>query len=119
MLTKITSADNSRVKLVRKLSGAQNGAYVITNEKNQPVSPSSLNHALKRDLKAAGVPLVPLHGLRHSMATMAMQSGVNLRVLQALLGHASVNTTAAIYCHVMMADKISAVAELTHLCYTG
>ena len=116
-LLRILSATRTN-QVARQLAGALPATWVVATVRNAPVSPSSVNHALKRDLLAAGLPVVPLHGLRHSMATMAMQSGINLRVLQSLLGHSSVTTTAAIYCHVVLSDKREAIAELTRVCYT-
>lgn len=66
-----------------------------------PVTPAAIGHALKRDMEKAGLAPINLHGLRHTMATMAVAQGVHLRVLQALLGHSSISITADTYSHIL------------------
>lgn len=89
--------------LLPVLRAARSVGYVV------PVDAARLDRQLPVDLAAAGVPRVSLHGLRHSMATAAMQSGCNLRVLQSILGHTSPSTTAAIYVHVCVSDQLQAL----------
>ncbi len=55
----------------------------------------------KAATRAAGLPAIPLHGLRHSYATAALMAGVALRVVQERLGHASHSITADLYTHVL------------------
>jgi integrase len=45
------------------------------------------------------VPEIPLHGARHSYATLSLGAGVRLDVVSRQLGHSSVSTTADIYTH--------------------
>jgi integron integrase len=65
---------------------------------------SVLQKALKRAAEQAEInKRVSCHTLRHSFATHMLENGVNIRVLQELLGHADVKTT-EIYTHVMSRD---------------
>lgn len=65
---------------------------------------SGLQKAVKRASQLAGIDKkIGCHTLRHSFATHMLESGVNIRVLQELLGHADVKTT-EIYTHVMARD---------------
>jgi integrase len=55
------------------------------------------NPRLRRLLGVAKLPLIRFHDLRHTFATMGLESGVSPRVMADWLGHSSVNTTLSIY----------------------
>lgn len=63
------------------------------------LSISGVQRAFRKALEDSGIQkAATVHTLRHSYATHLLESGVNLRVIQAYLGHASLETT-AIYTH--------------------
>jgi integrase/recombinase XerD len=65
-----------------------------------PVTPRSLNRAFHDALRKAGIKkAVSLHTLRHCFATHLLEQDVDVRVIQVLLGHKKLETT-AVYTHV-------------------
>ncbi len=65
----------------------------------QPMDATSIQRAFRRARESAGVKKCTTpRSLRHAFATHLVERGTNLRVVQALLGHQSLNTT-AVYTH--------------------
>jgi len=74
--------------------------WLFEGQKGQQYSSTSITRVLKKSAQKAGIKKrVHLHMLRHSFATHLLEQGTNLRVIQNLLGHESIQTT-EIYTHV-------------------
>lgn len=71
----------------------------------------TLRRAFERARKAAGLPHVHFHDLRHTYASWLVQSGQNLRTVQELLGHSQLATTQR-YTHLAAEHLRAAVADL-------
>ena len=91
--------------------------YIFTTEDGQPLDPHRISKAFERHLREAALPRIPLHGLRHTYATLALSQGVNPRIVSGRLGHSTVALTLDIYSHVLpqadqeAADRIAALIE--------
>jgi site-specific recombinase XerD len=70
--------------------------FVVAKGPNrgQPLTPAGLRTIFRYHRSVAGVPAGHPHALRHTFGTALAEAGVDLAVMQALLGHAHVDTTA-------------------------
>jgi integrase/recombinase XerD len=81
-------------------------AVVFVTKSGKPLSRIGLWRIVKTHARAAGLPeTVSPHALRHSFATHLLAGGADLRVVQEMLGHASIATT-QIYTRVEMSRLI-------------
>jgi site-specific recombinase XerD len=82
---------------------------------SKPYSQSSARAVLKKSLKRSGITKKATpHTLRHSYATHMMDKGIDLRFIQALLGHKSIKTTLH-YCHLSKKGMQSITSPLDDL----
>lgn len=83
-----------------RLVGRPSPPHVFVNHRGRPLSRQGVWKLIRALAVRAGIqqPITP-HMLRHSFATHLLENGADLRVLQALLGHADISTT-QIYTHV-------------------
>ena len=56
-----------------------------------------------------------MHGMRHTMATIALEGGVNPKVVQDRLGHASIQMTLDRYSHVTLSMQTDAAKVISDL----
>jgi site-specific recombinase XerD len=81
----------------------------------RPLSPKTIQTVFHRARRRAGIAkAVGFHSLRHSFATQLLEDGVSLRVIQALLGHASPAST-QIYTHLARTYLEDATSPLDRL----
>lgn len=62
---------------------------------------STANDILARHCRRVGVPVISVHGLRHTHASLLLFAGVSVASVSKRLGHASMNTTQETYLHVI------------------
>jgi integrase/recombinase XerD len=89
---------------------------LLVTKEGRPLNPDRVRYYLKRAVKRSGTgKRVSCHTLRHSYATNLMEQGLDVRVIQGLLGHRSLKTT-TLYLHMtqsILQSVQEAVNDLT------
>jgi site-specific recombinase XerD len=93
---------------------AKNGESAMT-EAQMPIGKGSVQAAFRAALKQSGInKKATVHSLRHSYATMLLEKGTNLRLIQTYLGHSSPNTT-SVYTHLTPKAQEQAAGSINDL----
>jgi integrase len=75
--------------------------YAFTGEDGSPLHPVHVTDQFERLAFEAGLPPIRLHDLRHGAATLHLKAGAEMKIVQAMLRHASITTTSDIYTSVL------------------
>ena len=89
---------------------------VFTSDTGAPLNPSNVcNRNLRRLTGKAGLPMIRFHDLRHTCATLLLSRNVHPKIVQEMLGHATVAITLDTYSHVLpgMGDQAAAAMAAT------
>lgn len=92
------------------------GGWLFTGYRFNHLSRRQLNRLFHQSVAAAGIdkPKVTLHSLRHSFATHLLEQKTDIRVIQVLLGHKKLETTAR-YSHVASKTLLDVQGPLDRL----
>ncbi len=101
-----------RLKIMKKQSAC---SYVISS-KGKPVSTRSYQNSFSAMLEKLHIPHKGFHSLRHTFATRALESGIDVKTLSELLGHKNPTVTLHRYCHSLMEHKAQMMNRLCKLC---
>jgi integrase len=93
----------------------QDSGLVFTWLDGRPIHPERFSRWFEQHARAAGLPKIRLHDVRHSYATAALAAGVPAKVISERLGHANIAITMDTYSHVLPgldAEAADTVARL-------
>ena len=99
------------VEVFREYRKTAKSRWLFPSPKNldMPLTPGSMLRRLHIILERAGCKQIRFHDLRHTFATMALENGMDIKTLSAMLGHVSAATTLDIYTHIT-SDMLSEAA---------
>lgn len=99
------------IKLLRILKSKSSGQYIISN-KGKPVLIRSFQRSFEKLLDHLDIPHRGFHALRHTFATRAIESGMDVRTLSEILGHKSPTVTLGRYVHSFSEQKARMMNKL-------
>ena len=99
----------------REAIGAVAPEWVFTDCSGEVVHPDKLTQTFDRLVRRVELPVIRLHDLHHTQATLLIDAGVPVKVVSERLGHATATFTIETYQHVlpsMQARAVDAIAKL-------
>jgi len=88
---------------------------LVFDHAGEPWNPNTFGTEFVRRARRLKLPRVRLHDLRHSYATLMLESGVDLKTVSQALGHSTIRITADTYAHVTPAMQQSAAERLDRI----
>ena len=105
--------DKYLAEVRHELVAGDDERYVFLDDFGRPLSAHFLGDLVRRHLEAGGVTTAgACHVFSHAMATHMLDNGADIRFVQAMLGHANLETT-QIYTHVSV-SKLKEIHSATH-----
>lgn len=92
---------------------------IFCTQTGKPLFARNVTRSFHAHLRRAGLPAIRFHDLRHTCATLLLRSGVNVKVVSEMLGHASTSLTLDVYAHVTPDMQQAAAAVMGKLVYGG
>lgn len=90
--------ENQRETIIS--NGLPDTEYVFTSTAGTIIDPRDFQRDFKKLLEQNNIRIINVHGLRHTFATRALESGMSPKTLSKILGHSSVGFTLDTYAHV-------------------
>lgn len=89
--------------------------YILVDEEGALILPDRVTKTFRNLLKDNNLKKIRFHDLRHSCASLLLANGVNMKEIQAYLGHSNWNTTANTYSHLESSTKEKSVNVIANV----
>ncbi|MBO1515673.1 site-specific integrase [Metabacillus bambusae] len=89
--------------------------FLFSSWHGKPMHPSSITTWWNRFEKRYNLPHIRFHDLRHTSATLLINSGVHAKIISSRLGHADIRTTMNIYEHALQEADVEAANKFENL----
>ena len=93
----------------------EDSGLVFTWPDGRPLHPERFSKWFEQHTRAAGLPKIRLHDVRHSYATAALAAGIPAKVVSERLGHATIAITMDTYSHVLPGLDTQAAGTVARL----
>jgi integrase len=99
--------------------GYNDRGLVFALENGDPVHPDLFSQTFRRSVRRLGLPIIRLHDLRHTHATMGLEAGIPVKIISTRLGHATTAFTQDIYMHSVPALEEGAAEQIADLIFNA
>ena len=96
-------------------SAYEDAGLVFCDEIGRVYLPDRVSAWFRQAARDAGLPVIKLHEGRHSAATLALEAGIDIKIVSARLGHSTTAITSDLYTHVRRAVADDAAAKVAAL----
>lgn len=103
------SVDSVTMELLKPLCETAD-PYIFVNDSPLPVT--TLDSVWRKAVKAAGLPYIRIHDLRHSHASWLIGNGVNIVAVSKRLGHSNLNQTLTVYTHLLESNSAEMINKI-------
>ncbi|TAK24640.1 MAG: hypothetical protein EPO26_05340 [Chloroflexota bacterium] len=113
-----STRDHRRLQAAERLACDSNWidpTLIFPNNTGGPIDPARITDSLRRALTAASIPLVRVHDLRHTCATLLFARNVHPKLVQEMLGHSTITITLDLYSHVIPTMRGEAASQMERL----
>lgn len=93
----------------------QDSGFIFTTPIGTTLDARNITRTFKTVLRAQNLPMIRIHDLRHSCATLMLAQGVSPRVVMETLGHSQISLTLNTYSHVLPAMQEDAAARMDEI----
>jgi integrase len=83
------------------------------------LSPTAVTKSFRNLVEASGLPRIRLHDLRHTHATIALETGIHPKIVSERLGHSTVSLTLDVYSHAVPHMQRDAAAQIAEAVFQG
>lgn len=107
--TRVIPFPRQLLPIFKELKAHSKSGYVIENARGEQMSVRSYQKSFEKLIDKLGVSELSFHALRHTFATRALESGMDVKTLSEVLGHKSATVTLNRYAHSMIEHKRNAM----------
>lgn len=103
------------IPMLKTLQRNNCSQYVVADKQGKPVSVRSYQRSFELLLKRLNIPHKGFHAIRHTFATRALETGMDVKTLSEILGHKNATITLNRYVHSLMEHKAEMMNRLGKL----
>jgi integrase len=88
---------------------------MFTGELGEPLHPDYVSRRFRELAEAAGLPVIKFHAARHTAATLALEAGIDIKIVSEQLGHSTTTITRDLYQHVRHQVQVDSAQKVVDL----